>query len=269
MRWSIAAGHRVQRPCRPDARRGAAAPYRGPGQALRQPAPRPRSLPTLAEARRITCRELWRPTVACLRFLAATATRSGEARFATWVEIDLDTRTWTVPARAHQDQPGACSAAVRRRRSPRSTRLAATAAAPGRCSPRRPVKVLSNGAMSKLTRHFGVHASRTAGLVPIVGSRDREFPERSPRPRSRTRPERLEQRLPTLRPARPPAERSWKPGAATSHIRRHHPPPRIPPATTAMPASPTGRAVPRRRLRTEPQVSPASRRSPAGSPPAW
>ena len=34
----------------------------------------------------------------CFRFLVLTAARSGEARGARWDEIDLDTRTWSVPA---------------------------------------------------------------------------------------------------------------------------------------------------------------------------
>ncbi len=34
----------------------------------------------------------------CLRFLVLTAARSGEARGARWSEIDLDARTWTIPA---------------------------------------------------------------------------------------------------------------------------------------------------------------------------
>ena len=34
----------------------------------------------------------------CLRFLVLTAARSGEARGATWDEIDLDAATWTIPA---------------------------------------------------------------------------------------------------------------------------------------------------------------------------
>ena len=34
----------------------------------------------------------------CLRFLVLTAARSGEARGATWDEIDLDGATWTIPA---------------------------------------------------------------------------------------------------------------------------------------------------------------------------
>ena len=34
----------------------------------------------------------------CLRFLIMTAARSGEARGATWSELDLDNRLWTIPA---------------------------------------------------------------------------------------------------------------------------------------------------------------------------
>ena len=34
----------------------------------------------------------------CFEFLVLTAARSGEARGATWNEIDLDTRLWTIPA---------------------------------------------------------------------------------------------------------------------------------------------------------------------------
>ena len=34
----------------------------------------------------------------CLRFLVLTAARSGEARGARWDEIDLEARTWTIPA---------------------------------------------------------------------------------------------------------------------------------------------------------------------------
>ena len=35
---------------------------------------------------------------ACLEFVVLTACRSGEARLATWGEIDLDSRTWRIPA---------------------------------------------------------------------------------------------------------------------------------------------------------------------------
>lgn len=35
---------------------------------------------------------------ACLRFIILTVARSAEARMATWQEVDLETRTWTIPA---------------------------------------------------------------------------------------------------------------------------------------------------------------------------
>ena len=34
----------------------------------------------------------------CLRFVVLTASRSGEARAATWAEIDMDAREWRIPA---------------------------------------------------------------------------------------------------------------------------------------------------------------------------
>ena len=42
--------------------------------------------------------DAWWAEKACLIFLAFTGVRSGEARLATWEEIDLDTATWTIPA---------------------------------------------------------------------------------------------------------------------------------------------------------------------------
>lgn len=46
------------------------------------------------------------PAMLCLRFLILTATRSNEAREATWKEIALDTATWEIPApRMKQAKP--------------------------------------------------------------------------------------------------------------------------------------------------------------------
>jgi integrase len=42
-------------------------------------------------------REREGPSAACLEFAILTAARSGEARGATWAEIDLDAATWIVP----------------------------------------------------------------------------------------------------------------------------------------------------------------------------
>ena len=36
-------------------------------------------------------------TKLAFEYIAYTAVRSGEARLATWSEVDLESRTWTVP----------------------------------------------------------------------------------------------------------------------------------------------------------------------------
>ncbi len=46
---------------------------------------------------RIEASQAWPMTKACLRFIVLTACRGGEARGATWDEIDLDAATWTIP----------------------------------------------------------------------------------------------------------------------------------------------------------------------------
>ena len=40
----------------------------------------------------------WPATLGCLTFMVTTAARPGEARGATWEEIDLEAKTWTIPA---------------------------------------------------------------------------------------------------------------------------------------------------------------------------
>ena len=40
----------------------------------------------------------WAATLGCIEFMILTAARPGEARNATWEEIDLKARTWTIPA---------------------------------------------------------------------------------------------------------------------------------------------------------------------------
>ena len=94
MRWAIAQGYRRDDPA---------------GPALTAALPRHQSIPAehfaslpydevaAALARLDSSAQTWRPTVACLWFIAATVARSGEARLATWDQIDLDARIWTVP----------------------------------------------------------------------------------------------------------------------------------------------------------------------------
>ena len=57
-----------------------------------------------ALARLSGSKRAWPVTIAALRFIAATACRSGEARHATWDEIDLDAATWTIPAERTKTQ---------------------------------------------------------------------------------------------------------------------------------------------------------------------
>ena len=94
MRWAIAEGHRSDDPAGP-ALTGALPRHIG------TPANHFASLPhgelAAALARLDSSARMWRPTVACLWFIAATVARSGEARLAVSEEIDPDTKTWTVP----------------------------------------------------------------------------------------------------------------------------------------------------------------------------
>ena len=94
MRWAIAEGHRRDDPAGPQL--AAALPrYNG------SPAQHFTSLPheqlAAALAKLDSSPDMWRPTVDCLWLVAATVTRSAEARLATWEEIDLDAGIWTVP----------------------------------------------------------------------------------------------------------------------------------------------------------------------------
>ena len=150
MRWSIAAGYRADDPAGP-ALAAALPRHTAPTKHL---ASLPHTEVGATLAKIAASDGVWPPTVACLQFLAATAARSGEARFATWDEIDLDTRTWTVPAertktnREHVVPLSAAALAaldVARRHSDGSGPVFASPAG----------RVLSNGAMSKITRHLG------------------------------------------------------------------------------------------------------------------
>ena len=94
MRYAIGEGYRTVDPAGPAL--NATLPRYGP------PTKHMPSLPhdELADAlaRLDAQARVWRPKVACLWFIAATVARSGEARMATWDEIDLFARTWTMPA---------------------------------------------------------------------------------------------------------------------------------------------------------------------------
>ena len=94
MRYAIGEGHRSDDPAGPAL---AAALPRYNGTPIRHLPSLPHVELAAAFARLDSAAGAWRPKVACLWFIAATVARSGEARLATWEEIDLDTKTWTVP----------------------------------------------------------------------------------------------------------------------------------------------------------------------------
>ena len=92
MKWSIAQGYRNDNPAG-DAI-AAALPKNG---AVRQ---HQRALPFAevgAALDKVRTSNAYRATVLAFEFLVLTACRSGEIRFAKWVEVDLHAATWTVP----------------------------------------------------------------------------------------------------------------------------------------------------------------------------
>ena len=100
MRWAIAEGHRTDDPAGP-ALTAALPKHTAPPK-------HHRSLPhgEIAEALRIVdgSARAWPVSKACLRFIVATACRSGEARLARWDEIDRDAETWTIPGERTKTQ---------------------------------------------------------------------------------------------------------------------------------------------------------------------
>lgn len=93
MKWSVAEGHR------PDDPTAAITAALGKNSARRQ---HMRSVPhdqVAAALATIRATSAWWATIYCFEFLTLCAVRSGEARFATWDEIDLGAATWTIPGR--------------------------------------------------------------------------------------------------------------------------------------------------------------------------
>ena len=92
MSWAVRKGYRDVNPV-PDARTGLATI---PGKKKKHHrAVHHSKLPDLLEIVRHSGAHP--STKLCFDFVALTVARSGEAREATWSEIDFDTRTWTVP----------------------------------------------------------------------------------------------------------------------------------------------------------------------------
>ena len=106
---------------------------------------------------------------ACLRFVVLTACRSGEARLATWGEIDLDAGEWRIPAARMktgvEHRVPLSDAALDVLASVRPLRSRADLVFP---SPSRPGKPLSDMTLTKVLRDTGladratVHGFRSA-----------------------------------------------------------------------------------------------------------
>ena len=139
-----------------------------------------------------------------IRFLALTATRSSEARGATWSEIDTNTATWAIPAaRTKTRKP---------HRVPLSTQALAVLAEARQLAhsgdlifPGPTGRALSSEALSKLFRELAISGTPhgAALQLPQLGRRDRRRP-RTRRSRPRPHRPRRRRRLPTQRPPPPP-----------------------------------------------------------------
>ena len=147
LRWAVAEGWRTDDPT---AALSAALPKNGKHAQHFASLTADRLGPALA--RLSGSARAWPPTVACLRFVAATACRSGEARLATWDEIDGD--VWTIPGsrtktgKAHVVplSPMAVAALTEARQHADTS---------GLVFPSPTGRTLSDGTMSKLTRSEG------------------------------------------------------------------------------------------------------------------
>ena len=158
MRYAVAQGHRADDPA---------------GDAILQVLPKGRQAPqhhraihyTLASeaVAKVRGSNAWTATKLLFEFLVLTAARSGEARMATWREVDVEGATWTVPADRMK--------AGREHRVPLSTRCVAIlreAQAIPRTSrnadspllfPSINGKVVSDATVGKLLREHGVDAT--------------------------------------------------------------------------------------------------------------
>ena len=93
MKWAVAQGYREDNPAGEAI--GAALPKSG-GKAEHSKALPHDEVGAALDV--IRASNAWPATRLAFEFLTLTAARSGEARLATWAEIDRDAATWTVPA---------------------------------------------------------------------------------------------------------------------------------------------------------------------------
>ena len=94
MQWAVAHGYRTDDPC--GSAIAAALPRNATAPKQHHRALAPSAVPDAVA--KVRASSAWPATKLLLEFIIHTAVRSGEARLATWDEIDLTARVWTVPA---------------------------------------------------------------------------------------------------------------------------------------------------------------------------
>ena len=119
----------------------------------------------------------WATTKLALEFLILTASRSGEVRLARWEEIDMSTKTWTVPAeRSKQARPHRVPLSDRAVEILRDAETMRDAS--GLIFPSMSGKSLSDMTLSKLVKELGfdadVHGFRT--LFRTWGQEQTSYP---------------------------------------------------------------------------------------------
>ena len=151
-KWAVAEGYREDNPAG-DAI-GAALPKNGARQRHRRALPFAR----VGEAvEMVRGSQAWPGTKLAFEFLVLTAARSGEIRGAQWTEIDLEARTWTVPAERIKG-----GREHRVPLSPRAVEILVEAGGladgSGLVFPSPRGKALSDMTLSKLIRELGIEA---------------------------------------------------------------------------------------------------------------
>ena len=172
MRWAVAEGHREDDPAGPAI--NAALPKRG--ATVRHLA----SLPyqdVAGALQTVDASQAWPATKLCLRFIAVTATRSGEARGATRDEIDPQEGAWRIPASRMKT-----NREFRVPLSPAALDILRSAAecrdGSGLVFPSATGRVLSDNTLSKLFRENGIE-----GTVHGLRSSFRDWAAETGKPR--------------------------------------------------------------------------------------
>ena len=152
MRWSVAQGYRGDDPAGDVISKALPRTTNGPKVHMRA-VPHGDVGGVLEKVRQS---DAWPATKLALEYLVLTAARSGEVRLAAWPEVDLEARTWEIPAaRTKTNRP---------HRVPLSNRAVEVLREVGKYAdgsglifPSMRGKPLSDNTLSKLLRDLGVH----------------------------------------------------------------------------------------------------------------